>query len=101
MNKQNCWEYKDCGREPGGTNANELGVCPASLAEDLDGIHGGINGGRSCWVCAGTHCEGKAYGTFAARILSCLDCDFYQTVVQEEEAQFMIATEILKKKKAP
>ncbi|MGD0283853.1 MAG: two-CW domain-containing protein, partial [Dissulfurispiraceae bacterium] len=25
----NCWEFKKCGREMGGVNIEQLGVCPA------------------------------------------------------------------------
>ncbi len=25
----NCWEFKGCGREEGGRNAHERGICPA------------------------------------------------------------------------
>ena len=39
--KQNCWEFKGCGREPGGENIADCGICPASIEEKLDGIHGG------------------------------------------------------------
>jgi hypothetical protein len=31
-----------CGREPGGPNASESGVCPAATQTHLDGINGGI-----------------------------------------------------------
>jgi len=28
--KLNCWEFKKCGRQPGGPKVAELGVCPAT-----------------------------------------------------------------------
>ena len=28
MKKRNCWEVKQCGREPGGTHEKDLGICP-------------------------------------------------------------------------
>ena len=37
--KQNCWEIKKCGREPGGTHEQAMGVCPASVEVRLDTIH--------------------------------------------------------------
>ena len=46
--KLNCWEAMDCGRHKGGKKVDELGVCPASLEKRLDGVNGGVNGGRSC-----------------------------------------------------
>ncbi len=57
MKKLNCWEMKNCGREPGGAHANNLGICSATVETRLDGIHDGRNAGRSCWVVAGTPCR--------------------------------------------
>ena len=37
--KQNCWEFMKCGREPNGSNADNLGVCPASTAESHNNIN--------------------------------------------------------------
>ena len=28
--KLNCWEYKKCGRQPGGDRAKEMGICPVT-----------------------------------------------------------------------
>jgi hypothetical protein len=50
MNKQNCWEYKKCGREPNGLKALELGICPASTEKKIDKVNSGKNGGRACWA---------------------------------------------------
>ena len=83
-NKLNCWEVLMCGREPGGKNAAEFGVCPAAADQSFDGINSGKCGGRICWAVAGTFCGGCAQGTFAEKRPSCLQCDFYQ-MVQEEE----------------
>jgi len=85
--KKNCWEFKNCGRGPDGTNAEELGVCPAATEKRLDGIHGGKNGGRSCWVIAGTFCDGEVQGSFAGKYDCCQSCDFFKLVVQEELAK--------------
>jgi hypothetical protein len=82
--KKNCWEVKQCGREPGGKNVDEFGVCPAATSEHMDGIHGGKNGGRACWVIAGTMCKGKQSGTYATKFKDCNKCDFYQQVWKEE-----------------
>ncbi len=64
----NCWEFKKCGRELGGVNAKELGVCPAYP-----------NDGHNCAKVAGTLCGGKVQGSFAGKILSCMQCDFYRS----------------------
>ncbi|MCI5207809.1 MAG: hypothetical protein D3910_03235, partial [Candidatus Electrothrix sp. ATG2] len=74
--KLNCWEYKKCGREPGGHNASELGVCPVPVASKGKGIHQGENGGRCCWVIAGSLCNGEQQGTFSQKYKSCHKCDF-------------------------
>ncbi len=86
MPKKNCWEYKGCGREPGGKKTHELGVCPVATHEELDTVHDGKMAGRACWVIAGSLCGGKIQGTFAEKITNCLRCDFYNLVKTEEEA---------------
>lgn len=83
--KQNCWEFKKCGREPGGKKAAELGVCSATILQELDGIHGGKNAGRACWVVAGSLCGGKIQGTYAQKLANCWRCEFMNRVKQEEE----------------
>lgn len=88
LNKLNCWQYKQCGREPGGLNCMSMGVCPAARKEENNGIHGGQNGGRSCWVVSGTLCDGYIQGSFASKVKSCLDCDFYRLVASEENDNF-------------
>ena len=67
--KTNCWEFKVCGREPGGSKVNEFGVCPAAIDKKVNGIHDGINGGRCCWAVAGTLCGGVVQGTFSKKML--------------------------------
>ncbi|MGA7878649.1 MAG: hypothetical protein WCA08_23515, partial [Desulfoferrobacter sp.] len=69
----NCWEYKQCGRQPGGKNVHELGVCPAATDASFDGINCGMNAGRICWAVAGTCCGGKIQGTFAEKRVSCIN----------------------------
>jgi len=80
----NCWEYKQCGREPGGQHAEQSGVCPAAPEKSMDGMHRGDNAGRACWVIAGTYCGGEVQGVFAAKIKDCAACDFFKRVVAEE-----------------
>jgi hypothetical protein len=80
----NCWEYMNCGRQPGGENEHELGVCPASTTPTFDGLNGGKNAGRACWLLAGTLCEGEVQGSFALKYRNCFQCDFYQLVKGQE-----------------
>ena len=97
MPKANCWEAKRCGREPGGANAAELGVCPAATVTALHGVHGGKNGGRACWVLAGTLCGGSLQGSFATKLGACQGCEFYQTVRAEEGSAIIPSADLLKR----
>jgi len=91
----NCWEVKGCGREPGGVNSEEKGVCPASVEKSLDGIHRGDNAGRSCWIIAGTFCDGRVQGTYAEKYNDCEKCDFFQRVMAEEKTTINEANDLL------
>lgn len=90
MPKQNCWEIKNCGREPGGSKTDDLGVCPASTDTSSDGIHGGKNAGRICWAVAGTFCGGKVQGEFAQKSVSCMSCEVFKQVKIDEGPDFML-----------
>ena len=70
---------------------------PGSTDDDGTGVNNGTNGGRVCWAVADTHCWAitgahrvAASGTpcslevDAAKLLSCLTCDFFFLVLQEE-----------------
>ncbi len=93
--KLNCWEFKKCGREPDGENVEELGVCIAAIKTKLDKINDGKNGGRACWVVAGTLCKGKPQGSFVHKIFECLQCDFYKKVLKEEGENFVQAKQLI------
>ncbi len=97
MKKLNCWEFKHCGREPGGKNSEQLGVCPAATDERLTGTYDGTNAGRACWVVAGTMCEGKVQGTYAQKLGDCALCDFYALVKKEEGKDFLMSVSIISK----
>ena len=97
MEKMNCWEFKKCGREPGGRNEVAMGACPAARERRLDGVHEGRQGGRACWVVAGSMCEGRIQGTFAQKFETCSKCDFYQTVRGEERGGFTFSAVLLEK----
>ena len=83
--KKNCWEVKQCGREPGGEKIGELGVCPVPRENSLNGIHEGQGAGRACWAVAGSLCGGKVQGSFATKLNNCWRCDFMNAVKKEEE----------------
>ena len=80
----NCWEFKKCGREPGGTKASTKGICPAAAGNAFNTFNNGINAGRSCWLVAGTFCDHEIMGTFAEKINTCKSCRFYKKVQEEE-----------------
>ncbi len=99
MTKRNCWEYKKCGREPGGENVEELGVCPAVQPSEFDGINGGVCSGRFCWGIAETLCDGSQQGSFAKKLMSCIECEFFKEVQDEESQNFSLTPEAAREKK--
>ena len=88
--KLNCWEFKKCGREPGGEKVNKLRICPAATEKLYKGINGGKNAGRYCWKVDGTLCRQKIKGSTIAKLMYCTRCDFFKLVQQEEEKDFQI-----------
>ncbi|MGE5892658.1 MAG: two-CW domain-containing protein [bacterium] len=87
MRKLNCWEFKKCGREEGGRKAAQLGVCKTATYVSAHGINEGINGGRICWVIAGTYGRYKTELASCSSVLagsSCMECDFHHMVLKEE-----------------
>ena len=98
MTKKNCWEFRDCGRQPGGVNVKKYGLCPASTLTAVNGINGGINGGRTCWALTGTMSgpTEKVQGIFARTISSCYACKFYEQVMLEESEHFQGTAEIVR-----
>lgn len=97
--RKNCWEVKNCGQHPGSAKADELGVCPAAIETKANGINGGINGGRACWAIAGTFCDGKIQGTYAQKLIDCIECDFYRFVMRDEGALYQDSKKIREKLK--
>jgi len=96
MAKVNCWEFKQCGRQPGGEKVAEFGVCPAAVEKRLDDVNHGQAAGRCCWALTGTLCGGKVQGSFAMKLGNCLKCTFFTTVRQEEGTDYAASTQILK-----
>ena len=82
--KKHCWEFMECGREPGGSNVDEFGICPASTTLRYDKINGGNFAGRFCWFVSGTLCNGFIQGTFATKIKNCINCPFFLDVARQE-----------------
>jgi eukaryotic-like serine/threonine-protein kinase len=94
--KINCWQYKKCGRQIGGENAKNLGVCPAAIEKRVDGINGGEYGGRCCWaVEGGILCDGQSEDLFALKLIGCIQCNFFTLVKKEEGDALRKASEII------
>lgn len=87
-NKENCWQFMNCGREPGGVNTGIEAICPAAEPSVLQGFNQGTNSGRACWLIAGTFCNKSVQGTFARKIPTCMECDFYKKVHSEKGATY-------------
>jgi uncharacterized protein YunC (DUF1805 family) len=80
--KQNCWEFKKCGREPGGVNSHN-DECPAATFSLADGFCEGKNGGRACVYITGTYCDNKIQGTHREKEKNCQVCGFYNQLRSE------------------
>jgi len=87
MDKLNCWEFMHCGREPGGRNMLELGICPAASDSLPNGINSGKNGGRSCWIVRGTLCGEMRPSGHGDKLAECGNCKFRRRVEEEEGAE--------------
>jgi hypothetical protein len=88
--KLNCWEVRKCGREPGGARSRELGVCLAATDKLNNGKNGGKNGGRMCWAVVGTYCGGPVTCLRARELVSCVACEFFKQVKDEEGQGFRL-----------
>ncbi|GEM_PF-727717 len=66
--RQDCWEFKRCGREKGGAKVNEMGVCPAWPDHGTD-----------CAIVKGTYCGGAVQGGYASKIAHCSKCDYFKS----------------------
>ena len=88
MGKQNCWEFKKCGKELNGAKSEASVTCPAATAVEADGFCDGKNGGRACVYISGTYCSGIIKGTQADISKNCAACDFYKSMRKEEGSNF-------------
>lgn len=85
MKRLNCWEFNQCGREPGGSKTNELGVCPSSIHYFYNDVNHGKNAGRFCWSVNGCYAtKDKNNLTF------CLNCNFFKHVSMQEKDAFIL-----------
>ena len=86
--KLNCWQFKNCGREPGGILAKIHGECLVARTMKFDGLNDGIGAGRACWMVHNSVCRQAM--NLSGPVDPCHTCDFYKRVVfeQEENLQF-------------
>lgn len=82
--RANCWDVLKCERGPGGDLAVREGLCPAAADTSANGVNTGINGGRVCWAISGTFCGLDSEGSAAKKFISCMSCDFFYQVLEEE-----------------
>lgn len=86
--KLNCWEFMGCGKK---------GICPVTLEKSLDTVHGGVNAGRACWAVTGSLCGDSRQGTFTEKFLTCVRCNFYIKVKEEELPNIESTSSLLRK----
>jgi hypothetical protein len=92
--KLNCWEFMNCGREPGGVLSATCGVCPVATAFQCDGANGGQAAGRTCWRIS--HSPGlNGQRNNLPRLSTCLSCAFYRRVQFEAETEAPLRPEIV------
>ena len=87
MDKVNCWDFLECGRETEGS-------CPVLVESKLDGVNGGKSAGRVCWIIDGTFCRNEIQGTFMQKYRTCKECDFFKLVGSEEEEKLVFNIDI-------
>lgn len=92
MNRLNCWEWSQCGHEPGGANAAK-GVCPAALERRTDGVNSGAQAGRCCWAISDTSCTEN----LKFKLCKCLQCEFMAKVQDEEGIDFVLMEKVLQR----
>ncbi|MEO5362836.1 MAG: hypothetical protein H7838_04345 [Magnetococcus sp. DMHC-8] len=86
--KTNCWEEKQCGREPGGRAADKRGPCPVPLYTLADGFLGGENGGRACVFVVGRLNEHERKWACSQSSDTCEKCDFYRKLKKKYKKSF-------------
>jgi len=87
--KINCWEFNNCGMEPGGIFAEIYGACPVPQMMKYDGVNGGRGAGRTCWMVmnSGTNSE---LPVCRNNRLTCHHCTFFQRVQSEEDIKTVV-----------
>lgn len=79
LQKLNCWEFMNCGRESDGLMVPILGECPVSKYMKYDGLNNGVGAGRACWMVS---CSFLCFNNHKRS--NCCNCIFYKRVIHEE-----------------
>ena len=90
MEAHNCWEFRQCGLQSGGSNVGKRGICPAAGLSEWHGVNRGHSAGRFCWSVASTLCQPTPSGALAQKVQNCFACDFFKQVQFEEGADFAL-----------
>jgi hypothetical protein len=93
--KINCWDFKRCNRNMENKRVKELISCPVFTETRLNGINGGKNGGRSCWLIPGTLCGRRIQRSLISKSLTCKLCDFKSFVLREENSNCVVSDKFL------
>ncbi|MEJ2697941.1 MAG: hypothetical protein P8013_15010 [Candidatus Sulfobium sp.] len=93
--KQNCWEFNGCGKQRKGRK-DSIFNCPVPGMTTANGINGGKNAGRVCWLIANTLCKGENATTFEDMIKTCTECEFYKLVMEEEGKELILSIDMLR-----
>jgi hypothetical protein len=93
--KVNCWEFQTCDKHAAGEQGNHIVVCPVFKETKLNGIHGGENGGRACWIVPGTLCGGRIKRSLIPKFMACNLCDFKKAVLKEERSDCVVSDKFL------
>jgi len=95
MGKLNCWEFKKCGSLNDRESRENFRKCLVPGMTMYDGVHGGKNAGRVCWLIPDTRCDSELQSTFANKLKHCSGCDFYKLVEKEEGDRLEMPMKIL------
>jgi hypothetical protein len=85
-----------CGKGPSDNGNGKSDICPIAFENSANGLNGGTNAGRICWIIANNGCKGKVKCSDLHRENSCFQCEFrYKVIMEEGLLKTCIATGIL------
>ncbi len=87
--KHNCWEFNHCGREFGGSEIHQYGVCQSVTFTAFNGTNNGFNAGRYCWAVSGSIKDSPKTCIHHPPFEDCEQCEFYLSVKEEENINFI------------